>query len=281
MRQFDYVTLDVFTDRRFGGNPLAVILDGQGLSDEEMQAIAAEFNYSETTVVLPSAQGLGPVVRIFTPRSELPFAGHPTVGTAVALRNEGRLSGIEAVLEEKAGPVPVVFSDDSRVWFRAPGQAHIEPSVSRDDGARALGLPPGAIVSAPCVAGAGLNFPFVEVVDRAALAEARPTGEVAAIADEVVAFADLGAQQIGVRVFAPGHGIPEDPATGSAAAGLAVLLAGRHEMADGELAWTISQGVEMGRPSQINIRAVKAAHEIKEIFVEGQAVSVMRGQIEL
>jgi len=281
MRQYDYVTLDVFTEQRFGGNPLAVVLDGQGLSDAEMQAIAAEFNYSETTFVLPSQQNLGPVVRIFTPRSELSFAGHPTIGTALALRAEGKLAGTEAVLEEKAGPVPIVFGDDGRVRFRAPGGVERQPAASREDGARALGLPAAAIASDPVRAGAGLNFPFVEVADRAALAKARATGDVPALADEVAVFADLGDQQIAMRVFVPGHGIPEDPATGSAAAGLAVVLAARHQMRDGELAWTIEQGVEMGRPSQIKISAVKADGEIREIYVEGRAVAVMRGRIEL
>lgn len=281
MRTFDYLTLDVFTDKKFGGNPLAVIPEADGLGDAEMQAIAAEFNYSETTFVLPTEANLGPRVRIFTPRAELPFAGHPTIGTAIALRHLGQLTQNRIVLEQTAGPVPVEFQGDGSARFEAPGKAFLASKGSRDEAAKALGLEVSSIAAEPMQAGAGLAFPFVELSDLEALANARLTPCGTVFDDELVCFVRLNPAELRARVFAPGHGIPEDPATGSAAAGLAVLLASESPIDDGRLQWQIDQGIEMGRPSRILIEADKQDGKVRSVFVSGHAVWVCEGRIRL
>ena len=281
MAKYDFVTLDVFTTRRFCGNPLAVLPDAGGLSAVQMQAIAAEFNYSETTFVTTSEQGRGPRVRIFTPQSELPFAGHPTIGTAIALRELGKLTGDQAVLEENAGPVPVTFKAPNRAVFQAPGAPTIADSGSIEDAAKALSLPAGAIADKPVSSGAGLAFPMVQLRSMADLRAAKMSGADTAFQSEIYVFVIRDDGDLAVRLFAPGHGITEDPATGSAAAGLAVLLASQENTADMDKSWTIHQGVEMGRPSEIAIRAVKHAGKISAIHVEGSAVRVSQGQIEV
>lgn len=281
MAEFDYQTLDVFTTERFGGNPLAVLPDARGLTLAQMQKIAAEFNYSETTFVTPSEQGLGPRVRIFTPKAELPFAGHPTVGTAIVLRGLGLLDLENAILEETAGPVPIHFKSPNRVSFQAPGLPVIEPVGTREDAARTLSLPLECILGQPMNAGAGLVFPFAQLRDMAALRAVRMSGADSPFAGEIVVFVERPNGRLAVRVFAPAHNIIEDPATGSAAAGLAVLLASRHSELDAELAWTIDQGVEMGRPSEIGIRVIKRGGDIAEVHVEGSAIAVAQGRIQV
>lgn len=281
MASFEYLTLDVFTTKRFCGNPLAVLPNADGLTAEQMQRIAAEFNYSETTFVLPSEQGLGPRVRIFTPRSELPFAGHPTIGTAIALRQMGRIQQARATFEERAGPVPLHFLSDDRVSFQAPGAPTLEAVGDKSEAAAALSLPIDSIVGQPQSAGAGLAFPFVQLKDMDALRASRMSGAPTPFVDELVAFVEHSDGRLAVRVFAPGHGIVEDPATGSAAAGLAVLLASRDQASDAQYNWRIDQGVEMGRPSQIGISAVKQGGTITEVHIEGSAVMVAEGRLSV
>lgn len=291
--RYRYLTCDVFTARRSGGNQLAVLPDAAGLSTEQMQAIANEFNYSETTFVLPPSDPAHLArVRIFTPRSEMPFAGHPTVGTALALAWLGRVPpGGEIVLEELAGPVPVrVEQADGRpgvAEFAAP----VAPTCGRPQPAASIGvgLPVEDILTAdglPCVASCGAPFLLVEVAGLDALARARLDGAVALPdgAKGVFLFTrETGDSSLDVRarMFAPHDGIAEDPATGSAAAAFAGYLAGRPDAAEGWHRWRIGQGFEMGRPSLIETRARREASRVVEVRVGGAAVPVAEGSIEV
>ncbi len=310
-RSFRYVTADVFTDRQFGGNPLAVVLDAGGLSDVEMQALTREFNYSETTFVLPPERGGTARVRIFTPAAEVPFAGHPTVGTAHVLVAVGAASapaGGEAtlVLEEGVGDVPVrVVSGEGGVTelggvepayaelttVRAPSEAAAPEAGLL---AEALGLGAGDLLGgefAPSIGSCGLPFTLVPVVDRAAVARAHVRGEAWARAfpvarsgrdphdgarayesEGVMVFAADGAE-VHARVFVPELAVPEDPATGSAAAALGGYLAAR----GAGRAWRVAQGVEMGRPSRL---AVSVAEDGR-MRVGGGSVVVCDGRVRV
>lgn len=297
---YRFLTTDVFTTRRFGGNPLAVLPEAEGLSAEQMQAVAAEFNYSETTFVLPPANPENLCrVRIFTPRSEMPFAGHPTVGTALVLARLGRVrpaddTGIaRIVLEEMAGPVPVVVRFEGGAPVSAELEAPARPSLGDAADAPALaawlGLDPAEIVAGPAsprVASCGAGFLFLEVVSRTVLARLRPPGPSAALdgGHGVFVFTrDTGdaGHDLRARMFAPAHGIPEDPATGSAAAACAGLLAAVAAEPDGTYTWRIAQGIEMGRPSLIATRARKRDGEVEAVHVAGAAVPVSEGRIEV
>jgi trans-2,3-dihydro-3-hydroxyanthranilate isomerase len=260
-----------------------------------MQRLAAEFNYSETTFVLPPTDPAHLArVRIFTPRAEMPFAGHPTVGTALVLSWLGRTPADGAfVLEEAAGPVAVRLAADGEghphAEFTAPAAATRGPALDHAPFALALGLAPDDLVQdggLPCVASCGAPFVVVELATRAALARASLGGlgslpEDAAVGvflftrDRADDHADLWA-----RMFAPAHGVPEDPATGSAAAALAGLLAGGPGMEDGWHGWRIGQGIEMGRPSLIAARALRRDGQVAEVRVGGTAVPVAEGTIE-
>jgi trans-2,3-dihydro-3-hydroxyanthranilate isomerase len=295
--RYRFVTCDVFTDRRFGGNQLAVLPEAEGLSLAQMQRIAAEFNYAETTFVLPPADPAHLArVRIFARKAELPFAGHPTVGTALVLAWLGRApaDGL-VVLGEGAGPVPVVLRSEggqaAHAEFSAPVRPKRGASARPELVAAALGLGPDELVAEdglPADCSTGLPFLVVELASRAALARAgmRGTGEGLSPASEgrvylftrdaVGSGADLRA-----RMFAPAHGNGEDAATGSAAAALAGYLGGQPGLADGWHAWRIAQGVEMGRPSLIEARAQRKAAEVAEVRIGGQAVPVAEGTIEV
>ena len=281
-----FLTYDVFTDHRFGGNPLGIVPDARGMTVSQMQLVARELNLSETTFVLPSEQGLGPRVRIFTPKSELPFAGHPTIGTAICLRDLGEFEGDEVTLEEGAGPVRVTIGGDGKAEFRAPLAPEIGEQFDVTLAAEALGLAASQFASPPCSAGAGLLFPMVEVSDLGALAAARlrPEAPGHPLAEEVFLFTrqtDDPSVDVRARMFAPAHGIAEDPATGSACAGLAGLLAHRDDTGRAELAWRVMQGVEMGRPSTIDIRAHKQGGRVDAVWVKGAAVPVADGEMRL
>lgn len=293
--RYRFLTCDVFTTRRFGGNQLAVLPDADGLDTAAMQRLAAEFNYSETTFVLPPSDPAHLArVRIFTPRSEMPFAGHPTVGTALALAWLGRTpaSG-EFVFEELAGPVPVTLATDDEgrlgAEFTAPAAASHSPAIDGGLMARALGLEVDQIVSSdglPCAASCGAPFLLVELASRAALARAA-LGGVASLPDVAVKGVFMftregadGTADLRARMFAPADGIPEDPATGSAAAALAGFLGGRPGLVDGWHTWRIAQGVEMGRPSLIMARARRRDDAVAEVRIAGAAVPVAEGTIE-
>jgi trans-2,3-dihydro-3-hydroxyanthranilate isomerase len=280
MTDIAYVTLDVFTAQRFGGNPLAVIPDARGLETEVMQRIAREFNYSETTFVLPPADAANTAqVRIFTPRAELPFAGHPNVGTGYVVATMGSLFGraVGEVLrfEEKAGLVPVrVRRDAGRVTgaeLTAPMGLTRGRTLDAASAAACLGLDAAEIVTSshqPQVASVGLPFLCVELRDRAALAKASPRAE-------------LFAGALRARMFSPLHGVPEDPATGSAGAALSALLADLDPAGDGERRYAIIQGEEMGRPSLLEATVIKRNGTVTETRIGGACAPVMRGVLTL
>jgi trans-2,3-dihydro-3-hydroxyanthranilate isomerase len=291
-----FVTLDVFTDRRFAGNPLAVVLDADGLETPAMQAIAREFNHPETVFVLPPS---GPPhrarLRIFTPGRELPFAGHPTVGTAVLLgRLDGGGAAREIVVEEGIGPVRCAVEpvDDQRgrAHFTLP-QLPAAVGAAPDDAtiAAALGLAAADIgfgVFRPSRWSAGIPATFVPVARLGAIADYRPDAGklVAAFGDGPVYLFCGECVEAGhafhARMFAPAFGVPEDPATGSAAAAFAGLLAAHGGLGDGEHAVTIEQGYEMGRPSLIDLVFVLRAGKLVSASVGGGAVIVTEGTIE-
>jgi trans-2,3-dihydro-3-hydroxyanthranilate isomerase len=293
--------LDVFTDRAFGGNPLAVIPDARGLSDGLMQRVAAEFNLSETVFVLPPEHGGTRRARIFTPRRELPFAGHPTVGTAILLASLGavtpRNGEATVVLEEGVGDVPVaVRFEGSRPAFAqltaAKGPEVGPPPPPAAAIAAALSLEPGDVLGGahgPAAVSCGVPFLFVALRDRAAVGRARVEASAWERAfagywatEPYIYSMDAGspAAQIHARLFAPGYGIAEDPATGSAAVALGGLLALRDPRPDADLRWTIEQGIEMGRPSLLYAEAEKRGGAVTAARVGGAAVRVSEGRME-
>ena len=300
--KLNFVTVDVFTDRQFGGNPLAVVLNAEGLSTERMQAIAAEFNLAETTFVLPPVDPKNTAeVRIFTPRAEMPFAGHPNVGTAFVLARAGEsygrpVSGDRLVFEEKAGlvnmdidrqngavvatrlaaPVPLSFGEDI-----APEIVMQACSLKADD----LKLD----VHPPRVASCGAPLLFVELRSREALKSAAPRPEVFAgelpreriVGIHLYVQAAEGNIDIQTRMFAPEHGIPEDPATGGANVALIGLLAHHRPEADIVLARTIGQGFDMGRPSVLQASAEKKGGKVIATYIGGRCMPMMSGIIDL
>jgi len=294
-----YVTADVFTDRMFGGNPLAVVLDAEGLTTEQMQAIAAEFNYSETTFVLPPREaGHTAHVRIFTPRVEIPFAGHPNVGTAVVLASERESKGSPPidrfVFEEAAGLVQIrLLREGGAVVgaeFTAPEALSIRSSVSVEDAAACLSLDStdiGIATHAPQVISVGLPWLVTEVNTRDALRRAKPSLPAHERVlppigtDGVFVYCrEAAAMELHARVFAPLDATTEDPATGSAGAAIIALLAWLRPERDSDLAWRIHQGVDLGRPSLVLGRTEKCAGIVVSVHVAGHAVRVMHGFLQ-
>ncbi len=299
-----FLTADVFTDRIFGGNPLAVVPDARGLSAAQMQRVAGEFNLSETAFVLPPDDPAHTRrVRIFTPGAELPFAGHPTVGTAVVLASTGEvaLDGGEArvVFEEGVGPVPVTIrAEAGRPLFaqltaaRRPERLDV-PVPPPDVLAYALSLLPAEVRAepdghAPEVWTAGVPFLCVPVRDLEALGRARISVDWEPVAAEmglreVFVFTTATGEEADVRarMFAPGLGIAEDPATGAAASAFAGYLGVRTRLRDGTACWVVAQGVEMGRPSRLEVEADKVGGEVVAARVGGTAVLVSEGTMEV
>jgi trans-2,3-dihydro-3-hydroxyanthranilate isomerase len=297
-----FQTVDVFTADRFSGNPLAVVLNAEGLSSEQMQAIAAEFNLAETTFVLPPKDaGYTAEVRIFTPVAEMPFAGHPNVGTAFVLARAGtsygrNIPGDHLVFEEKAGLVPVTLlksgSEISGGRLASPQRLTVGDEVTVGIVASACGIAVAEIETRnhpPCIASCGVGFILAEVKTRAGLASATPHVEV--FRRDVVSLGITGIllyvqvddQNIDIRarMFAPLKGVPEDPATGSANVALIGLLAKLRPEPDLQLSKMIAQGVEMGRPSLLHAEAEKRAGVVTATFIGGGCVPVMQGSIEL
>jgi len=295
--RYRYFTCDVFTDRRFGGNQLAVLPDARGLDAQQMQQVAREFNYSETTFVFPPEDGHTRKVRIFTPAQEVPFAGHPNIGTAFVLASIGELGefgeAAKVVFEEKAGLVPISIqwlgNGDIRCELRAPAKLSLGDVLSVETTARALSLPVDDIVTdthLPRLASVGLDFLMVEVRDRSALQQARANLEVF---DSIAArginpyvhvyLRSADEFDIRSRMFAPLDGIPEDPATGSANCALAALLTHFDQADSGCFNWRIAQGVEMSRPSLMEARAEKAAGQVTDTWIGGTCVMVAEGEI--
>lgn len=290
MRQYVFQTVDVFTRERFGGNPLAVFLDARGLDTPTMQRLAAEMNYSETTFVLPPDDPAHTArVRIFNRTAEMPFAGHPNVGTADVLLRAGLASGSVLLFEEEAGLVEVRLSGDGDIEIDAPQPLREIGELPVEAVAACLALDPARIVThthGPTRASVGIEFVLVEV-DAGAVAIAAPDiGAFRRLADatlelrgrlSIFLYAREGSS-IRARMFAPLAGTWEDPATGSANATLAALLLSLGE--ERELAIHTLQGVEMGRPSSLSMRAWRAADGIRA-SVAGSCVPVFTGSVSL
>ncbi|MBY4629672.1 PhzF family phenazine biosynthesis protein [Rhizobium croatiense] len=305
MNTISYVTVDVFTSTRFEGNPLAVISDAQGLSDAAMQKIATEFNYSEVTFVLPPEDDRNSArVRIFTPTMEIPFAGHPNVGTAYVLGRQaeifGKPVGDRLRFEERAGIVEVDLKRNGgqieATAIRAPQPLTIGDTIAEEAVARCISLDPGVIVTtthAPVFASVGLNFAVAELKGLETLAAARPNlaGFQAAAGRQTTSGHDFSLfvyartsddpWHIRARMFAPLDNVPEDPATGSASAALGAYLVSLAPDADMDVRLTIEQGVEMGRRSIIALDVVKSGGIVTDVVISGRCVSVMRGEIIL
>jgi trans-2,3-dihydro-3-hydroxyanthranilate isomerase len=301
--RYHFHTVDVFTDRQFGGNQLAVFPDARGLSEARMQDIAREFNFSETTFVLPPRQSAHTrAVRIFTPGGELPFAGHPTIGTAHVLAAIGEIplegAATQIVLEEGVGPVPVTITSTNGTPTFAQMSVAKLPEVGpacpdADTLTDLLTLEHSDIAGgamAPEGVSCGLPFLFVPLRNRDAVRRARihPERWERALkgqwAEMVMVFAmdpERPGSQVRARMFSPGIGVPEDPATGSACAALGGYLAARAAARDGTLRWRVEQGFEMGRPSIIDVEADKRGGAITSVRVGGTTVMVTEGTLTL
>ena len=295
--RYRFLICDVFTDRRFGGNQLAVLPQASGLSDAQMQQIAREFNFSESTFVLPSTTCTRQV-RIFTPVAELPFAGHPNVGTAFVLATIGELGEIgdaaTVTFDEKAGRVPVRIQRQGtgfRCVLSAPEALSIGKAVDATLVAAAVSVSPSDIVTAthpPQVASVGLPFVFAEVRDRAVLGSMKVN---------VAGFEAIGAQGVPpnvlfytrttdgydmrARKISPLDGVLEDPATGSANCALGAMLCHYHDAGDGTFSRRIAQGVEMGRPSVLLAEADKRGGRVVAAHIGGDSVMVCDGSIDV
>lgn len=290
----NYLLLDVFTSERLKGNPLAVVQKADGLLDDQMQAIAREFNLSETVFMCrPKSERHTAAIRIFTPEVELPFAGHPTVGAAVVLGLQSRATVVR--IEEQVGLLTcVVERIDKRTGiarFALPllpeMVGHPPPNHQM---AAALGIEPeeiGCGVYRPAVYSAGVTFYLVPVRNAAVLSRLRlerrgwsdifPLGH-----NSVYVFTetpDEPENQLAARMFSPGMGVGEDPATGTAAAALIGLLV--QQANPGQTDLTLRQGYEMGRPSRISIQLRKEGDALTHGGIGGDAVIVGRGVLEL
>jgi len=276
-----YVVVDVFTDRPLTGNQLAVFTDARGLDPETMQALAREINYSESTFVLPAEEGGHAKMRIFTPAQELPFAGHPTLGTAFVLA--GPLQLVEIRLETAAGIVPVRLErEENRIVFGRmqqplPTVRLYEPA---DDLLGALGLEESELPVE--VYDNGVQHVYVALASEDDVAALRPDPNRLAKLDGVVGvncFAGSGSRWK-TRMFPPTGGVAEDPATGSAAGPLALHLARHGRIGFGDEI-EISQGAEIGRPSTLFARAEGTPERVELVEVGGSAVTVARGEFRL
>jgi len=302
MPSYDFVTVDVFTDKRFGGNPLAVFPDASGLTDAQMQDIAAEFNLSETTFVLPPEDPRNHArVRIFSPKTEMAFAGHPNVGTGYVLARMAGDPPEHYTFEETAGLVRVhILRDDAGVIsgarISAPRALSLDIAVPTDLVAACAGLAAADIVTDghyPVLASVGTPFVIAEVTSLEALARASPdlnafragAARMAALGDSfklhLYARRREDFLRLRSRMFAPLAGIQEDPATGSANAALAALLTSLAPGENVDLHYDIEQGVEMGRTSLLIASARKTGEGPVLATVAGSCVPVMRGSFEV
>lgn len=294
-RNYSFVTVDVFTDVRFGGNQLAVFVDASGLKDAEMQALAAEMNYSETTFVLPPADPANTArVRIFHRTAEMPFAGHPNVGTGYVLANLAREAGDVLRFEELAGLVEVRIERDERglpigAEIDAPQKLQLLGELPVDAVASCVGLPASDIVVSshrPTRASVGVDFVLVEVRGDAL---ARATPDVSSFRRTADSHLNGGnrmsillyardERRMRARMFAPLSGTWEDPATGSANAALGAFLL-TLEGGD-EVRFEVIQGLEVRRPSTLRVRAWRAGDGVRA-SVGGRCVRVLKGEAQL
>lgn len=298
-----YLVYDVFASTGLSGNPLAIVLDAEGLTDAQMQRIAGEFNLSETVFVLPPENPVHTArVRIFTPRQELPFAGHPTVGTAIALSQEaGKAGGHTSlvVLEENVGSVRCAVSTANGTCFAEFDLPRLPQRFAFDAPsevvAAALGLSHHEIgfenhtISAWS---AGVPYVCIPVANLEAAGKARldaglweeiAPGEGAVVGDPYIYCRETVNHDCAfhARMFAPAAGIPEDPATGSAVAAFAGAILTHDEPMDGEHRYWIEQGIEMGRPSRIRLEIEVESMAITAARIGGAAVKVAEGTLLL
>jgi trans-2,3-dihydro-3-hydroxyanthranilate isomerase len=295
--QYRYYICDVFSETRFGGNQLAVLPAAEGLTATQMQQIAREFNFSETTFVLPPESGHTRRVRIFTPTAEVPFAGHPNIGTAFVLAKTGEIalgSSTSITFEEKAGLVPITIEHAPgktiRCELQAPEPLSLGKTVAVGQIADIVSLSNDDIVTAthtPQMASVGLPFVFVELRSRDALERVRVNVNAldvlvaAGIPPDIHLYTHSADEfDIRARMFAPLDGVPEDPATGSATCALVGLLTHYKKARSGSFKWRIAQGVEMGRPSVLDARTRKHEGEVSATWVGGACVMVSEGKIE-
>lgn len=288
MSTYPFVTLDVFTDVRFGGNPLAVFTDARGLSDQEMQSLAAEMNLSETTFVLPPQDSANTArVRIFNRTAEMPFAGHPSIGTGWVLSQAGH--GEDLRLEVPAGIVEVRATAEGAT-IAAPRPLELGKELPIEVVAACAGLAVADIVvtaHVPVEASVGVAFVFAEITAQALSRAAPDLAAFRQAAADYPHFGDRlslhlyahdGQGRLRARMFAPNSGTVEDPATGSANATLAALLLSLSGGSEG--AWDISQGVEMGRPSRLRAAARRTGGGVTA-SVGGGCIPVLRGEASL
>ena len=279
MASLRYVVADVFTDTPLTGNQLAVFTDGRDVDDELMQSLAKEMNYSESVFVLPADSGGHARIRIFTPVTELPFAGHPVLGSAYVLAGPMQLGEIK--LETQVGVIPIVLErDGGRItfgWMQQPVPEH-EPFAEAEAVEELLGIRSQLPVE---LYHQGPGFAYFEVESKEALAALSPDfAALARITDYGIScFAGSGTSWK-TRMFAPTSGVPEDPATGSAAGPLAMHLARHGRIAFGDEI-EISQGDEVGRPSKLFARVTGTPEQTETIEVGGSAVIVARGEFRL
>lgn len=296
MKDYRYFTCDVFTDRMFSGNPLAVLTDARGLDDPTMQSIAREFNFSETTFVTPPVDPKNTArVRIFTPTVELPFAGHPTVGTAFVLASIGttrNASGL--VLEENVGPVPVRIERDGdgqvvRCTFtsaRIPERIEAA-SLSRGALAQMLQIADEEVVGPAEVWSCGVPYLVIPLASSNALMRAQLDltrwRQMLAnfVTQKLYPIARIDQSTWRVRMFAPGAGVAEDPATGSAAAALGGWLVRQPTSAAATCQWMILQGEAIGRPSRIELEADVHDGALRAVRVGGRSVMVGEGVLRI
>jgi len=301
--KYQFYSCDVFTQERFGGNQLAVLPKATGLSDRQMQQITREFNYSETAFVFPPEAGQTRKVRIFTPAQEIPFAGHPNVGTAFVLGTIGELGELRSsqvvTFEEKAGLVPIqIESANGKVTsceLTAPAPLSLGETVPVELVATAVSLNEKDIATQahpPQLVSVGLPFIITELKDRATLERVKiNTAGFEKVRDYLAGEAvrasiylytrATGEVNLRARMLAPLSGVPEDPATGSATCGVVGLLAQLDGKPTDSLKLRIAQGVEMGRPSLLSARAEKMDSVVRSTHVGGACFLVSEGTIEV
>jgi trans-2,3-dihydro-3-hydroxyanthranilate isomerase len=283
MTTLRYEVVDVFTDRPFTGNPLAVVYGADELAGSQMHAIAREFNLSETIFVLPPTTAEATYrVRIFTPGKEIPFAGHPSVGVAVTLHRAGRFPAGAVVQECGAGLLPIVV-EPSGLATLTGGTPTVGPELDPAPLLASVGLSPDDFVGpAPRVAGCGLDYPYLSVAPEAVPRAACDTAVLRATGfDKIEIFAwDAETATAHARMFAPAIGVPEDPATGSAALGLGGwLVASGLLPGEGSSSYRVLQGAEIHRPSTLNCTVTAAGGAAVSATVSGHVVPVAAGEI--
>ena len=296
---YRYFICDVFTDKKFCGNQLAVLPEAEGLSNSQMQQIAREFNFSESAFVFSPELGQTRKVRIFTPTEEVPFAGHPNIGTAFVLAKDGAFGDfrepVKVIFEEKVGFVPITIRYDAgnQIWceLSAPEELSIGDSVPTEFSASLLSLDTGDIVTTthpPQVASVGLPFLFIELSSLDVLQRAKVNmPQFNRLIDRgIVTYIHMYVKRtddfdIRARMFAPIDGVLEDPATGSANCALIALLTYYDSATDTDNNWRISQGIEVGRPSVLNGRTEKRNGKITGVWIGGNSVLISKGIIEM